>query len=108
MWGLVIILLWFCLIVLVNYANEINDTSFLYICNINFYFIYKINLFKNVYLSLRIILILISISSCIMWYVFITNNYFLKIEPTSSFTVVFVMFLYLYILLYIFLEFSEF
>ena len=107
MWGLVIILLWLCLIILVNFADEINMMAFLYICIINFYFIYKINFFKNIYISLRSILILISIPSCIMWYVFITNNYFLKIEPANYFTVVFSMFLYFYGFIFLLSEFNK-
>ena len=106
MWELAILLLWFLFLILIN-SDEFSVTEFLCICNINFYFIYKINFHKNVYVSLRLILLLICIPSCIMWYVFITNNYFLKIEPAPYITVVYIMFFYFYIFLYLFSEFKK-
>ena len=107
MWGLIIVLLWGILIVLGNYADEINVISFSYICTINLYLTYKINFFKNIHIPLYLILILICIPSFIMWYVFITNNYFLEIEPSNYLTVVFIMFLYFYGFIYLLSEFSK-
>jgi hypothetical protein len=100
--AIVLLIVWICFIFLVSCAEEVNSIAFLYVSSVTLCLTYLINTFKNIYMSLQVSLVLLTIPSFIFWYLFITYNYFLRINPISYETVVFIMFAYFYILIYLF------
>ena len=95
---------WVFFIFLISCAEKVNSIDFFYFSSIMIWFTYLINTFKNIYLSLRVNVILLTIPSLIFWYLFITYNYFLKINSISHEIMFVLMFAYFYILIYLFLN----
>lgn len=104
MYGLLLISLWACFIFIISFTEEVDTKNFFYFCSFIFYLTYYINTLNNINMSLRTVLLLLLIPSFIMWYAFITDNYFLKVEPISYWKVTFSMFLYFYIFIYLLSE----
>jgi hypothetical protein len=95
---------WVFFIVLISCAEKVNSMYFFYFSSIMIWFTYLINTFKNIYLSLKVNSVLLTMPSFIFWYLFITYNDFLKINSISYEIVFILMSAYFYILIYLFLE----
>jgi hypothetical protein len=95
---------WVFFIVLISCAEKVNSMYFFYFSSIMIWFTYLINTFKNIYLSLKVNSVLLTMPSFIFWYLFITYNDFLKINSISYEIVFILMSAYFYILIYLFLK----
>lgn len=107
MYGSFLLLIWICFIIFISCAEHVDHPAYLYMSSILFYLTYYLNVLKRIRMSLQVTLLLLTIPSCLLWHVFITYNYYLRITVIPYEYVVFVMFMYFYIIIYLFSEYLE-
>lgn len=107
MYGSCLLLTWICFVVCMSCAEHVDHPAYFYMSSILFYLTYYLNNLKRINMTLQVTLLLLTIPSCLLWHVFITYNYYLRITVIPYEYVVFVMFIYFYIMIYLFSEFSQ-
>ena len=97
-------LFWGAFIILVSCGEEVDIFAYSYCSSIILYLTYYANTYQQYKLSLQMSIILFTLPSCLLWYVIITYNYFLKVFPFSYHLIVAIMFTYFYVFIYLFSE----
>lgn len=100
-------LIWISFVIFMSCAEYVDHPAYFYMSSILFYLTYYLNDLKQIHMSLQVTLLLLTIPSCLLWYVFITYNYYLRIFVIPYEYVVFVMFMYFYIMIYLFSEYTN-
>jgi hypothetical protein len=106
MYGSFLLLIWINFVAFMSCAEHVDHPAYFYMSSIVLYLTYYLNNLKQIYMSLQITLLFLTIPSCLLWHVFITYNYYLRITVIPYEQVVFVMFMYFYIMIYLFSEYS--
>ena len=102
-----LVLAWISFIILMSFSEELDQSHYLLFSSSMFYFTYLYNKIRPSYMSIKITLILINISSLILWYIAFVYNDFLSIKPMSYELFVSLFFIYVYLMVYIFFESSN-
>lgn len=98
-----LIALWIFFIIIMTKANL--KTSYYILFSVCMFCLVTLyNFFKPTILSNKLAIILLTIPSCIFWYIAFVYNNFLCINPLDDFLIVTLLFFYVYILIYVFWE----
>jgi hypothetical protein len=101
---MMLLVIWTSFILLMVFSEELDQPHYLLFSGLMFYFTYvynKINPFK---MTARKIILFSTIPNSIFWYVGFVYNDFLCLTPISYELFIVLLFTYIYLLLYIFIE----
>lgn len=101
-----LMLVWVSFIVLVSLSNELDQFNYFIFSGFMFYFTYVFNKIKPLYLPSHIVILLLTIPSFILGYVLFVYNDFLCLNPISYELFITLLFVYIYLMIYIFIEHS--
>ena len=102
-----LILVWISFIILMSFSEELDQSHYLLFSGSMLYFTYLYNKIIPIYMSIKITLLLVNISSLILWYIAFVYNDFLSIKPISYELFMSLFFIYIYLMIYIFFESSK-
>jgi len=103
-----LILTWISFVVLMSFSEELDQSHYLLFSSSMLYFTYLYNKVIPTYMSVKITLLLVNISSLILWYIAFVYNDFLSLKPLSYELFVSLFFTYIYLMIYVFFESSNF
>jgi len=101
---MILTLIWINFIILMGFLEELDQVHYLLFSSLMFYFTYLYNKIIPSYISIKLTLLLISISSLILWYIIFVYNDFLSMKPLSNELLIYLFFIYIYLTIYIFFE----
>lgn len=101
-----LILFWIGFIIVMSFSEELDQAHFLLFSGSMFYFTYLQNRINPKVLSTKMILILFNIPTIILGYITFVYNDFLCINPISYEMFMSLFFVYAYVTLYLFINFS--
>lgn len=87
-----------------SFSEELDQFYYLLFSAFMFYFTYLYNQIQPVNIPARTTLLLFNIPSTILWYIAFVYNDFLSITPINYETFISLFFIYIYLILYFFLE----
>ena len=99
-----LVFFWFCFIILMTLCEELDQQHYLLFSSAMFYVTYVINKVRPVKLTLRGLLFFLSVPNFLFGYGAFVYNDFLALNPISYELFIALLFIYVYIITYAFLE----
>jgi hypothetical protein len=101
---MVLVAVWTGFILLMVFSEELNQSHYLLFSGSMFYFTYVYNKITPFKMTIRKTIVFLIIPNLIFWYIGFVYNDFLCLTPISYELFVTLLFTYIYLLLYIFIE----
>jgi hypothetical protein len=101
---MVLVAVWTGFILLMVFSEELNQSHYLLFSGSMFYFTYVYNKITPFKMTIRKTIVSLIIPNLIFWYIGFVYNDFLCLTPISYELFVTLLFTYIYLLLYIFIE----
>ena len=98
------VFLWLCFVILMTLCGELDQLHYLLFSSSMFYLIYVTNKVRPFKLTLRGLLLLLSVPNFLFGYVAFVYNDFLALNPISYELFIALLFIYVYVITYAFLE----
>lgn len=99
-----LVLAWLCFILLMTLCEELDQLHYLLFSSSMLYLTYVVNKVKPFKITLRGIFLLLSIPNFLLGYVAFVYNDFLALNPISYECFIALLFIYVYVITYAFLE----
>lgn len=102
-----LLIIWNGFILLMSFFEELDQSHYFLFSVAMLYFTYLYNQIRPINMSSRITLLLFNIPTIILWYIAFVYNDFLCITPITYETFMSLFFIYTYLMLYFFMEYSH-